>query len=74
VPAAAPVVVIVGAVAVAAIAAIAVIPTATAILPAGTTVVAVASVRVATPDRVPEFTGTPLRERTRLCLGYAGDS
>jgi hypothetical protein len=74
VPAAGPVVVIPGAVAVAAIAAIVAIPTAWTILPAGTTVVTAAAVRIATPNRVPEFTGTPLRERPRLCLGHASGS
>jgi hypothetical protein len=74
VPAAAPVIVIPGSVAIATIAAIVAIPTATAILPAGTTVVTVASVRVATPNRVPEFTGAPLRERPGLCLGHSSRS
>ena len=36
---------------------------------AGTTVVTVESVRVATPNGVPEVTGTPLRERPGLGLG-----
>lgn len=51
--------------------AIVVIPATRAILPAGTTVVTVESIRVATPNRVPEVTGTPLRERTRLGLGHS---
>jgi hypothetical protein len=38
---------------------------------AGTTVVTVESVRVATPPRVPEVAWAPLRERPGLGLGYA---
>jgi hypothetical protein len=55
-------------------AAIVVIPAAIAILPAGTTVVTMESVWVATPNWVPELTGTPLRERPRLGLGHSSRS
>jgi hypothetical protein len=48
-------------------------PAARAILPAGTTVVTVESVRVATPTRVPEVTGAPLRERP-WAWGYGSRS
>jgi hypothetical protein len=40
-----------------------------AAIPARTTVVTVEAVRVAAPNRVPEVTGTPLRERPWLGLG-----
>jgi hypothetical protein len=40
-----------------------------AAIPARTTVVTVEAVRVAAPNRVPEVTGTPLRERPGLGLG-----
>ena len=55
-------------------AAIVVIPAAAAILPAGTTVVTTTAVRIATPNRVPEVTGAPLRERPRLSLGHGSRS
>jgi len=51
-----------------------VIPSARAILPAGATIVTVESVRVAAPPRVPEVTGTPLRERPRLGLDHSSRS
>lgn len=44
------------------------------VIPAGKSVVAVESVRVATPERVPELTGTPLREGPRLGLGHGSRS
>ena len=59
------------------VAAIVVIPAPIAIVvttKAGTTVVAVESVWVATPPRVPEVAWAPLRERPRLGLGYASRS
>jgi hypothetical protein len=40
-----------------------------AAIPTRTTVVTVEAVRVAAPNRVPEVTGTPLRERPWLGLG-----
>jgi hypothetical protein len=44
------------------------------VIPAGTTVMTVETVRVETPNWVPEVTGTPRRERTRLSLGHGGGS
>jgi hypothetical protein len=61
-PAAAAVVVTVASVA------IVVIPATRTILPAGTAVVTVESVRVATPTGVPEVAWAPLREWPRLGL------
>jgi hypothetical protein len=51
-----------------------VVPTTTVIVvPAGAeVVVAVVSVPVASPARVPEVAGAPLRERPRLGLGDGG--
>jgi hypothetical protein len=40
-----------------------------AAIPTRTTVVTVEAVRVAAPNRIPEVTGTPLRERPWLGLG-----
>ncbi len=55
------------------VAAIVVTPAAMAIVvaKAGTTVVTVETVRVATPPRVPEVAWAPLWERPGLGLGYA---
>jgi hypothetical protein len=50
-----------------------VVPAATVVAaaaPAGETVVAVETVRVEAPQRVPEFTGAPLRERARRRLSH----
>jgi hypothetical protein len=54
--------------------AIVVIPITGAMLPTAAIVVAVESVWVATPNRVPEVTGTPLRERPGLGLGHGSRS
>ncbi len=44
----------------------------TAAIPARTTDMAVETVRVAAPNWIPEVTGTPLREWTRLSLCHGG--
>jgi hypothetical protein len=50
-----------------------VVPAATVVaaaVPAGETVVAVETVRIEAPQRVPELTGAPLRERARRRLSH----